>query len=333
MNTSHPIIVTGVAGFIGARIAERFLNDGYDVIGVDDFTVGRPENVPKGVSFIEGDLIDVGTLKKLPRRCDVLLHLAGQSSGEISFDDPVTDLKKNAISTLNLIRYGLDVGVRKFVYASSMSVYGNQPDAPVREDALCLPLSCYGNGKLAAERYLMIYGHDLPFIAFRMFNVYGTGQDLSNLRQGMVSIFLAQALMSGKVQVKGSAARFRDFIHVDDVVEAWVRAAFDPDPESAILNLGTGVRSTVSDLLSEIQSHIPGMEWFCEGTTPGDQNGIYAETSALWRRLGLTRMKGLKEGLPEFIDWAKGRISPKCGRKQGALLAGNKPARPSGQGP
>ena len=286
------------------------------------FRWGGQKTCRKEFYFIEGDLINVETLEKLPRRCDVLLHLAGQSSGEISFDDPVTDLKRNTISTLNLIRYGLDVGVRKFVYASSMSVYGNQPDVPVREDAPCLPLSCYGNGKLAAERYLTIYGRDLPFIAYRMFNVYGPGQDLSNLRQGMVSIFLAQALTSGKVHVKGSAARFRDFIHVDDVVEAWARAAFDQNPESAILNLGTGVRSTVSDLLSEIQGHIPDMEWFCEGATLGDQNGIYAETSALRHRLGLSQMKGLKEGLPEFIDWAKGRISPKCGRKQGALAGG-----------
>jgi nucleoside-diphosphate-sugar epimerase len=136
----------------------------------------------------------------------------------------------------------------------------------------------------------------------------------------MVSIFLTQALTSGKVHVKGSAARFRDFIHVDDVAEAWVRAAFDRKPENAVLNLGTGIRSTVSDLLSEMQNHIPGMEWFCDGTTPGDQNGMYAETSALLGRLGLSRMKKLKEGIPEFIDWAKGTISPKWDRKQGSLV-------------
>ena len=185
------ILITGVAGFIGSHIANRFSNENWEVFGVDDLSSGRKENIPKGINYIHGDLSDKEAIQELPANCDLILHLAGQSSGEISFDDPIADLNKNTTSTLNLIRYGIKKKVSRFLYASSMSVYGDVPDEPISEDYGCSPLSCYGVGKLAAENYLRIYQHQLPYVALRMFNVYGPGQDMKNLRQGMVSIYLA----------------------------------------------------------------------------------------------------------------------------------------------
>jgi len=299
------VLVTGVGGFIGAHVARRFLAAGHAVAGVDDFSSGYRENVPPGVDLIEGDLAEPGTIAALPRECELILHLAGQSSGEISFDDPVSDLRKNTVSTLNLIRYGIACGAGRFVYASSMSCYGSVPDAPIAESATCLPLSCYGVGKLAAEGYLRVYARQLPFVALRMFNVYGPGQDLSNLRQGMVSIYLAQALASGRVQVKGSLDRFRDFIYIDDVVEAWWQAAFRPGAAGRALNVGTGRRTTVRELLEAMRPHVPGMDWYVEGSTPGDQSGIYADVGQLGEQLGLARFVPLSEGLARFADWAR----------------------------
>lgn len=298
-------LVTGVGGFIASHIAKRLIDEGHTVIGVDDFSGGKLENVPQGVDLITHDLADPGVAKLLPRDINAILHLAGQSSGEISFDNPLSDLNKNVASTLNLIAHGIEAGVQRLVYASSMSVYGNITESLATEDGQCRPLSCYGNGKLAAERYLKIYEQQLPYVSYRMFNVYGPGQDLSNLRQGMISIYVAQALEKNAIDIKGSLTRFRDFIYIDDVVEAWVQSAVSDKTDGSILNLGTGQRTTIQELM-EIFCHIfPGMSYRTIGGTPGDQTGIVADTYNLGRLTGIENFVPLEEGLARFIEWAK----------------------------
>lgn len=299
------VLITGVAGFVGSHVASRFLQEGYTVIGVDDLSNGRIENVPSRLEFVEGDLAQPSTIARIPRDCDCILHLAGQSSGEISFDDPVADLEKNTVSTLNLIRYGIENQVQRMVYASSMSVYGNVENEPIHENHACKPLSCYGVGKHAAEGYLRVYQSQLPFVSMRMFNVYGPGQDMNNLRQGMVSIYLAQALRSGRIEVKGSTDRFRDFIYIDDVVDAWIRAATYPSALGRTLNIGTGVRTTVGALLERICGLVSGSSYFVQGVTPGDQSGIYADPTDLRECLGLSSFTPLDVGLQKFVDWAR----------------------------
>jgi UDP-glucose 4-epimerase len=298
-------LVTGVAGFIGAHVARRFLQEGYQVVGVDDLSTGQAANVPAGVDFLQGDLTLNSTIKRIPRGCDVVLHLAGQSSGEISFDDPIDDLQRNVVSTLNLIRYGLENRVEKFVYASSMSVYGAVADEAVHEEHRCVPLSCYGVGKHAAEGYLRTYAAQLPFVTLRMFNVYGPGQNLQNLRQGMVSIYLAQALAGGCIEVKGSLERFRDFIYVDDVIEAWFRAATYPTIKNQTLNVATGVKTSVRELLEHLCALLPGCRYSVTDPTPGDQLGIYANIARARECLGLGRFVDLEEGLAAFANWAR----------------------------
>lgn len=305
----NKILITGVAGFIGSHVARRFLTEGYHVVGVDDLSGGKLENVPPGVDFIKVDLALAETFGQVPTGCERILHLAGQSSGEISFDNPVADLQKNTISTLNLIRYGIANKAERIIYASSMSVYGSVPDKPISEQKDPRPLSCYGVGKLASEGYLRVYKDQLPFVAMRMFNVYGPGQDLSNLRQGMVSIYLAQALNNGRIEVKGSANRFRDFIYIDDVVEAWWRAAFYPLARNQVLNIGTGYKTTVGMLLEKICENIPGSNFFVQGPTPGDQTGIFADVSRLKEILGLNQFTKLDTGLPIFITWAHEQVN------------------------
>jgi UDP-glucose 4-epimerase len=298
------ILITGVAGFIASHISRRFLSEGYKVVGVDDLSTGVIEAIPAGVEFIQGDLALPSTIAKLPKNCSKVLHLAGQSSGDISFDDPVTDLQKNTITTINLIKYGIQNKIERFVYASSMSVYGAVPDAPISEDHKCRPLSCYGIGKRASEDYLRIYQDKMPSISMRMFNVYGPGQNLSNLRQGMVSIYLAQALTKGLIEVKGSGDRFRDFIFIDDVVEAWFRASTLSSAIGKTLNIGTGIKTTVSTLLSDVCKIVPNSQYFITGTTQGDQAGIYANTTSLLEIIQMEQFVPLKVGLKRFADWA-----------------------------
>jgi len=299
------VLITGVGGFIGSHVARRFLQEGYAVIGIDDLSTGRAENVPSRVNFIEGDLARRATISKIPPICRKILHLAGQSSGEISFDDPVADLQKNTISTLNLIQYGIEHQVERFLYASSMSVYGAVSDMPVCESTECRPLSCYGIGKHASEGYLRIYQNKLRPVILRMFNVYGPGQDLGNLRQGMVSIFLAQAMSTGRIEVKGSLERFRDMIYIEDVVEAWFRAATLETAKGCTLNIGTGMKTTVDSLVQGICNLVPGSSYFINGETPGDQSGIYADITAFREILGIKKFTHLDVGLASFATWAK----------------------------
>jgi UDP-glucose 4-epimerase len=185
-----------------------------------------------------------------------------------------------------------------------MSVYGAVKSEPVKESQECSPLSCYGVGKHSAEGYLRIYQDKLPFVAMRMFNVYGPGQNMSNLRQGMVSIYLAQALDSGTIEVKGNVDRFRDLIFIDDVVEAWFRAATYQSAIGQTINLGTGVKTTVANLLHQICELVPGSDYFVTNGTVGDQSGIFADTTNLQSKLSMTAFTPVNEGLKKFIYWA-----------------------------
>jgi len=152
---------------------------------------------------------------------------------------------------------------------------------------------------------LRVYGSKLPFVSMRMFNVYGPGQDMSNLRQGMVSIYLAQALAKGKIEVKGSVDRFRDFIFIDDVVEAWFRAATSPSALGQTLNIGTGVKTTVGALLQQVCQLVPGSSYFVQGATPGDQNGIFADTTTTKACLEMNSFTPLDVGMRKFVEWAR----------------------------
>lgn len=291
------VLVTGVGGFIGSAIAHRFRTEGYEVFGVDDFSSGHKSNVPSDIEFIEQDLVVSADLPAT----DLILHLAGQSSGEISFDDPISDLEKNTISCLRLIEHAKKTDCSRFLYASSMSIYGAVCDEAVKETCPANPLSCYGVAKLAAENYLKVYAGAMPSAAMRMFNVYGPGQNMSNLRQGMVSIYLAQALKSNHIEIKGSLERFRDFIFIDDVVDSWFAVATAKEITHSEINVGTGFKTTVADLAELIKSLLPGTSVKTVDGTPGDQNGIFADTTALSNYLRVASFTSLDTGLRKFL--------------------------------
>ena len=216
-------LVTGAAGFIGSALAKSLIEEGSEVVTIDNLSTGFRSNIPDGVVFLEGDCQDQKILDQLhSNKFDAIYHIAGQSSGEISFDDPVYDLQTNTQSTLQLLQLCRQTDCKKVIYASSMSVYGQVPDEPIDETWKARPQSFYGVGKLASEHYLRIFRQfGIATASLRLFNTYGPGQNLENLRQGMVSIFLAQALRDKRIHVKGSPDRFRDFVYIDDVVQSF----------------------------------------------------------------------------------------------------------------
>jgi UDP-glucose 4-epimerase len=298
------VLVTGIAGFIGSSLARTLLRKGYDVVGVDDLSTGYLENIPSGADFYELDvnsiLDNVGAVGSV----DFICHLAGQSSGEISFEDPAGDLRRNACSTLSLIGYGLKVQAKKILYASSMSVYGSY-SSPIKEspeDFQLQPLSCYGVSKLASEQYLRIFSGKIPFVSLRMFNVYGSGQDMANLRQGMVSIFLSQAMCSDEICVKGPLDRVRDFVHVNDVVDVWITAMEASDLKNEILNVGTGVPTSVEMLLEHITSQTGPRKVVLSAKTEGDQSYAVANIDKLATLVDVSKFLDLSDGIRQFYE-------------------------------
>jgi UDP-glucose 4-epimerase len=301
-------IVTGAAGFIGAGVAKKLVEEGNYVVTIDNLSTGYESNIPKGVDFIRGDCGDEKIIKQLPRKdYDAIYHIAGQSSGEISFDNPIYDISTNTISTLLLLDYALKNNCKRFIYAGTMSVYGIQPDSSISEDVKCNPTSFYGVGKLASEHYMDIYqSYGINTTSLRLFNVYGPGQNLENMRQGMVSIFLAQIFNDGFVQMKGSKDRFRDFVYIDDAVKAFINCLKFPESENKVINIATGDRTTVEDLIELLfQLMQKPIDVRISGSTAGDLHGIYADNKNMRDILRITEPVSLKKGLIQMIKWLK----------------------------
>lgn len=300
-------LVTGAAGFIGAAVARRLLHEGHKVVTVDNMSTGIRENIPDGVQINEGDCQDPAIIFSLENiHFDAIIHIAGQSSGEVSFEDPVYDLQTNTQSTLLLLNLAFKTGCKKFIYASTMSIYGDQPDKAITEDASLLPKSFYAVGKLASEHYMRIYQkYGIESTALRLFNVYGPGQNMGNLRQGMASIYLAQALKNKHILVKGDSERFRDFVYIDDIVDAFCVALKKRQPSFNAYNVATGARTTVKDLINKITENLP-FEVTVEysESTPGDQFGIYGDITNITNELNWRPKVSLESGIKKFVDWA-----------------------------
>jgi UDP-glucose 4-epimerase len=316
------VLVTGGAGFIGSSLARRMLAEGYEVAIVDDLSTGYRENIPPGAEFLELDLTRPESFGKLPAgRFDAVCHLAGQSSGAGSMENPHHDLEANAASTILLSQWCLAKGVTRFVFASSMGVYGDAQPLPVSEEARCQPLSFYGASKLAAEHALQVAARQgLQPTALRLFSVYGPGQDLGRLTQGIVSIYLAYLLKGVPVPITGSLQRFRDLIYIDDVVKAWLAAVLRPSTPSPAYNIGTGKPTTVRQLLDRLIGtlnlpadypiqELPG--------SPADQFGIYADTSRAQRELHFSHRVELTDGVRKMVEWARSGAVP-SGERSGA---------------
>jgi UDP-glucose 4-epimerase len=305
------VLVTGGAGFVGAHLVRRLLDDGHEVVAVDNLSSGNRANIPDGAEFRWVDLTDESAGKRLgDKSADVVFHLASHVGQELSFELPLYDVKANLLSTTILLDWCLRHDVPRVVFASTMNLYGDpeDPQRPITESDAVRPPSPYAVGKIASEHLLDVYG---PFgiagTSLRLFNVYGPLQDMENLKQGMVSIFMSYVAAGKPVEVRGSGDRFRDFIFVDDVVGAFVRAAAD-DAKGCVLNVCSGRPTKVSELLEGIVrafGHDPAEYPITYGEgTPRDQFGIYGDPSRL-RALGWEPTVALDDGLERMARWVQ----------------------------
>jgi len=300
-------LVTGGAGFIGSAIARRLVEEGRDVVVVDDLSTGAEGNVPPGAELVVGSLANSRTYAGFNfGPVDAVLHLGGQSSGEVSHEDPLYDFEANAKGAFLLLRWCESERIRRVLYSSSMAVYGPS-EIPVQEGQPPAPCSFYGASKAAAEVHLNYFARrgGEPTI-FRLFNVYGPGQNLKNEKQGMVSIYLAYLLNREPVLVKGVLERYRDFLYIDDLVEAWVSSIHDSRTFSKVYNLGSAQKTTVRHLLSALIEAF-GYEDYPirqEAGTPGDILGNVADIAAIRGDIGWEPKTELSDGLKRMVKWA-----------------------------
>jgi UDP-glucose 4-epimerase len=304
-NIKH-VLVSGGAGFIGSALTRRLLAEGKKVTVVDDLSNGKRENVPEEANFVYFDLTEEQAYSKLEQiPFDAVFHLAAQTSGALSFVDPIADMKSHLPLTFNLLRLCMEKHIARFIYASSTTIYGDPEYLPVDETHPKNPKTYYAVGKNATEEYLSFFGSKgLANTILRLPNVYGPGQNLKNKDQGMISIYLSYILEGNPILVKGLPDRFRDFIYIDDVVDGWMLAFSQSVAIGKTYNLASGTRSTVATVLEKLKEACGRPDYpteYAEGTL-GDQRGMEVDITQISNELGYAPKIDLSTGLKKMYE-------------------------------
>ncbi len=305
------ILVTGGAGFIGSHVADVFLEAGHRVAVVDALVAGE-NRTPQGAVFYQEDIRRPACANVFEReRPDVVVHQAAQVNLRQSIEDPVTDAETNVLGTLRLLDLARRFGTRQFIFASTGgAVYGEPQVLPANEDHPILPTSPYGLHKYVGEQYLSYYGrvYGLETVVLRYANVYGPRQTPST-ESGVISVF-GNALLRGESPVVfGDGTQTRDFVYVEDVANANLRALRRGIPEP--INIATGIETSINDLFARLQTlagtrvkpvHGPGVPGEVHRISLGIQR---AEALLEWRP-----RVSLEEGLRRTVEWLRAERSP-----------------------
>jgi UDP-glucose 4-epimerase len=301
------VLVTGGAGFIGSHLAERLVAEGHDVRVLDNLSSGHRENLQgfaDRISFVEGDIRDAALLEQLCAGCELVYHEAAIVSVPYSVEHPQETHDVNIQGTLNVLMAARRQGVRRVVYASSAAVYGEEPELPKLETMTPAPISPYGLEKITSEHYLGIFHklYGVEGVSLRYFNVFGPRQDPASPYSGVISIFVDRLLRGETPLVFGDGEQYRDFVYVQDVVEANLRAGRVPSAAGRCYNIGCGQRTSLNELLQMLARLIG------RGITPchappraGDIRESLADISRARRELGYQPRVGVEEGLAALL--------------------------------
>jgi nucleoside-diphosphate-sugar epimerase len=301
-------LVTGGAGFIGSHIVSALLERGESVRVFDNLTTGRKSNLKAlkaDIHFIEGDLRDFDSVREAIRGVEVIFHQAALASVPRSIADPILSLETNINGTQNVLLAARDAGVRRVVYASSSSVYGNMPILPKHEAMPTRPLSPYAVQKLTGELlcgvFTQIYG--LETVALRYFNVFGPRQDPDSEYAAVIPRFLTAIIKGRRPIVFGDGEQTRDFTYIANVVQANLLAASSQDAVGYAINIGCGEQislNTVLRIVGELLGIVVTAEY--HDARPGDVRDSLADISLAQRLLGYEPVIGFREGLAHTLD-------------------------------
>jgi UDP-glucose 4-epimerase len=306
-------LVTGGAGFIGSHIVERLLH-GADGRGpvvrvLDDFSTGSMDNLRgfgSGLDIVRGDIRDLPTVERAARGVSVIFHQAAMRSVPQSIADPAGTHAVNVTGTLNIFEAARRFGVRRVVYASSSSVYGERPTLPKREEQPVEPISPYGVSKAAGEQYAAVWHriYGVETVGLRYFNVFGERQDAASTYAAVIPNFIFAALEGGVVEVHGDGKQSRDFTHVENVVDANLLAAEASGAAGQVFNVGCGARVSLLDMLDKLEA-IVGHRIARRHTAArdGDVPHSLADISKAARLLGYAPRVAFDEGLARTVAY------------------------------
>ena len=259
-------VITGGAGFIGSNLVERLVKEGSKVHVIDNFSFGKLENCNKKAHYYNIDLSqksNFNQVKEVCKNADSVFHLACIARVQPSIKNPVEYEMNNTISTVNILKASVESNVRRFIYSSSSSVYGNQTNLPLKEDFITNPLSPYGAQKLYGEilckTFSKVYG--LETVSLRYFNVYGEKQNIDGAYALVIGIFLNQRFNEKSLTVRGDGSQRRDFTYVGDVVRANILASRSEHVGSGeIINIGNGKNKSINEIASYVGGKIKYIE-------------------------------------------------------------------------
>ena len=303
-------LVTGGAGFIGSHLVEALLQNGNEVVILDNLSTGSRENLRHlwhDFELIEGDVRDADTCLQAARNCDGIFHEAALVSVFDSIERPRDNHDINTTGTLNVLEAARLNGCKRVVYASSAAIYGNNPELPKNELMLPEPLSPYGSVKIAGEYYLKAHAeqYNMSCIALRYFNVYGPRQNPNSVYSGVISKFVDCALKGLHPTIFGDGRQTRDFVFVEDVVQANIRAMQTPLEQPFFnCNIATGISTSLLDLVDALQAitrTLPDPIFKME--RPGDIRHSLANITRAHKFLGYQPLKtDLKANLCSILD-------------------------------
>jgi nucleoside-diphosphate-sugar epimerase len=308
-------LITGGAGFIGSHIAKHLVAQGEDVRIIDNFSTGLRENlsdIMDSIELIEGDIRDIEIMPGAMKYVDYCLHQAALPSVPRSVEDPYTSNDININGTLNTLLAARDAGIKRFVTASSSSVYGDSLVLPKKEDMPTNPLSPYALSKLASEQYTcMFYAlYGMPTVALRYFNVFGTRQNPDSPYAAVVPIFIDAMMDDKPATVHGDGEQSRDFCYIDNVVSANILACSAPVEQAAgkVFNIACGERHTINDLVTKL-NELLDKQLAPTHTSPrqGDVRDSVADITLARQHLGYEPLVGFGEGLERTIRWFQER--------------------------
>jgi len=244
-------LITGAAGFLGSNLANHLVREGHQVRGLDDLSTGDPQALSPEVLFTRGDVNDRPKLWTLLQDVDCVYHLAARVAVPESVLYPREYNAVNVGGTVSLMEAMRDVGVRRVVFISSGTVYGNQAKQPLNENVQPYPHSPYAVSKLAAEYYVRTIGDlwGIETVSLRVFNAYGPGQHLPPSHPPVIPNFLRQAIRGGTLVMHGDGSQTRDYVFVDDVVNTMIAAATAPSIDNLIINIGSGRETSINELV------------------------------------------------------------------------------------
>jgi len=299
------ILITGGAGFLGSAVANRLEADGHTVLVLDDLSAGDPKRLTAGVLFTRGDVKDVPKLWTLLQGVDCVYHLAARVRVPESVYYPGDYNDVNVGGTVAVMEAVRDTGVRRVVLASSGALYGEQTQQPIDEGQWPNPTSPYAVSKIAAEFYVSTLGalYGIETVSLRIFNAYGPGQELPPSYPPVIPQLLRQAQTGGSLVIFGNGSQTRDFVFVDDVVDALVAAATATDVNRTVINIGSGQEVTINELASRVASlagrqvHILYNREHAVGVSR-----LVADVGRARRLLGWTPHTDLKQGLRSTLE-------------------------------